>query len=205
MELELESENLVQLRLLTRNIRLVDARKARGMIQLDMARAAGIKIFRFQCIENLKVVPTVEEICKIACLLEKPTDYLFPEALLSAVEAGVFSRRKAELAAPQIISLTEAQGLITDGGLDAVEEKIGRELLVEQVREAIDTLTPREQGVIRLRFGLVDGRCHSLEEVGPKFNVTKERIRQIEAKALRKLRHPSRARKLMDYRLRSRK
>lgn len=201
--MELESENLVQLRLLTRNIRLVDARKARGMIQLDMARAAGIKIFRFQCIENLKVVPTEDEICKIASVLEKPIDYLFSEALLSAVEAGVFSRRKAELAAPQIISLTEAlkQGLITDGGLDAVEEKIGRELLVEQVREAIDTLTPREQGVIRLRFGLVDGRCHSLEEVGPEFNVTRERIRQIEAKALRKLRHPSRG----LSRLRSRK
>ncbi len=72
-------------------------------------------------------------------------------------------------------------------------------LLKEQLQEVLATLTDREQKVLRLRFGLDDGRARTLEEVGREFNVTRERIRQIEAKALRKLRHPSRSRKLKDY------
>lgn len=72
-------------------------------------------------------------------------------------------------------------------------------LLKEQLEEVLDSLTPREQKVLRLRFGLDDGRARTLEEVGQVFGVTRERIRQIEAKALRKLRHPSRSKKLKDY------
>ncbi|MBQ4473246.1 MAG: sigma-70 family RNA polymerase sigma factor, partial [Lachnospiraceae bacterium] len=72
-------------------------------------------------------------------------------------------------------------------------------LLREQLEEVLGTLTDREPKVLRLRFGLDDGRARTLEEVGKEFNVTRERIRQIEAKALRKLRHPSRSRKLRDY------
>jgi RNA polymerase primary sigma factor len=74
-----------------------------------------------------------------------------------------------------------------------------RQLLKEQIDDVLNTLTPREQRVLQLRFGLEDGRSRTLEEVGKEFNVTRERIRQIEAKALRKLRHPSRSRKLKDY------
>jgi len=74
-----------------------------------------------------------------------------------------------------------------------------RQLLKEQIEEVLNTLTPREQRVLQLRFGLEDGRSRTLEEVGKEFSVTRERIRQIEAKALRKLRHPSRSRKLKDY------
>ena len=69
----------------------------------------------------------------------------------------------------------------------------------EAYMEVLDTLTEREEKVLRLRFGLDDGRARTLEEVGKEFNVTRERIRQIEAKALRKLRHPSRSKKLKDY------
>ena len=72
-------------------------------------------------------------------------------------------------------------------------------MLHEQLMEVLDTLTEREQKVLKLRFGLDDGRPRTLEEVGKEFNVTRERIRQIEAKALRKLRHPSRSKKLKDY------
>ena len=72
-------------------------------------------------------------------------------------------------------------------------------LLHEQLMEVLDTLTDREQKVLKLRFGLADGRPRTLEEVGKEFHVTRERIRQIEAKALRKLRHPSRSKKLKDY------
>jgi RNA polymerase primary sigma factor len=73
------------------------------------------------------------------------------------------------------------------------------QLLKEQIVGVLQTLTPREQRILELRFGLEDGRSRTLEEVGNVFNVTRERIRQIEAKALRKLRHPSRSRKLKDY------
>ena len=72
-------------------------------------------------------------------------------------------------------------------------------LLREQLGDVLNTLTPREEKVLRLRFGLEDGRPRTLEEVGKEFNVTRERIRQIEAKALRKLRHPSRSKRLRDF------
>ena len=72
-------------------------------------------------------------------------------------------------------------------------------MLKEQLVDVLKTLTPREEKVLRLRFGIEDGRTRTLEEVGKEFNVTRERIRQIEAKALRKLRHPSRSKKLKDF------
>ena len=72
-------------------------------------------------------------------------------------------------------------------------------LLHDELEEVLNTLTPREADVLRLRFGLEDGKSHTLEEVGVVFNITRERIRQIEAKALRKLRHPRRANRLKGY------
>ena len=88
---------------------------------------------------------------------------------------------------------------IQDDNVPVPAEAAAFTLLKEQLLEVLDTLTEREQKVLRLRFGLDDGRARTLEEVGKEFNVTRERIRQIEAKALRKLRHPSRSRKLKDY------
>ncbi len=72
-------------------------------------------------------------------------------------------------------------------------------LLTEKIREVLDSLPPREARILRLRFGLEDGRSYTLEEVGAKFGLTRERIRQIESKALRRLRHPRRARQLREY------
>ena len=88
---------------------------------------------------------------------------------------------------------------IEDQGTMAPAEAASHQLLKEQVQEVVASLTPRERKVLILRFGLEDGRSRTLEEVGREFNVTRERIRQIEAKALRKLRHPSRSKKLKDY------
>jgi RNA polymerase primary sigma factor len=88
---------------------------------------------------------------------------------------------------------------IEDQESPAPAEAASYELLREQLNEVLHTLTPREEQVLRLRFGLEDGRQRTLEEVGQQFNITRERIRQIEAKALRKLRHPSRSKKLKDY------
>lgn len=88
---------------------------------------------------------------------------------------------------------------IPDDDAPAPAESAAFTMLKEQLFEVLDTLTPREEKVLRLRFGLDDGRARTLEEVGKEFNVTRERIRQIEAKALRKLRHPSRSKKLKDF------
>ena len=88
---------------------------------------------------------------------------------------------------------------IPDEDAPAPSDVASHTMLKEQLAEVLATLTPREEKVLRLRFGLEDGRSRTLEEVGKEFNVTRERIRQIEAKALRKLRHPSRSKKLKDF------
>ncbi len=88
---------------------------------------------------------------------------------------------------------------IPDEDAPAPQDSASHTLLKEQLADVLSTLTPREERVLRLRFGLEDGRSRTLEEVGEVFNVTRERIRQIEAKALRKLRHPSRSKKLKDF------
>ena len=84
-------------------------------------------------------------------------------------------------------------GLIEVMGLAVLPGRLKKEMA------DLKTLTPREEEVLRMRFGLIDGKPHTLEEVGKKFDVTRERIRQIESKALRKLRHPSRSKKLRDF------
>ena len=88
---------------------------------------------------------------------------------------------------------------IQDDEASQPSEEASYTLLREQLEEVLSTLTPREEQVLRMRFGLTDGKPHTLEEVGKEFDVTRERIRQIESKALRKLRHPSRSKKLRDF------
>ena len=88
---------------------------------------------------------------------------------------------------------------IEDSEAQSPSDHAAYELLKEQLEDVLDTLTDREENVLRLRFGLDDGRTRTLEEVGKVFGVTRERIRQIEAKALRKLRHPSRSKRLKDF------
>lgn len=88
---------------------------------------------------------------------------------------------------------------IEDGNVLIPSDAATKQLLKEQIDEVLSTLTPREQRVLQLRFGLEDGRSRTLEEIGQEFELTRERIRQIEAKALRRLRHPSRSRKLKEY------
>ena len=88
---------------------------------------------------------------------------------------------------------------IQDEDSPSPSESVSQTILREQLFEVLKTLTPREEQVLKLRFGLKDGRMRTLEDVGKIFNITRERIRQIEAKALRKLRHPSRSKRLKDY------
>ncbi|MEA3345758.1 MAG: sigma-70 family RNA polymerase sigma factor [Chloroflexota bacterium] len=94
---------------------------------------------------------------------------------------------------------SELGDFIEDEFIDSPADRIGQELLAERLEQVLDTLTPREARILRLRFGLQGGHSYTLKEVGQKFNLTRERIRQIQNKALRRLRHPRRARLLRDY------
>ncbi|MCL4517141.1 MAG: RNA polymerase sigma factor RpoD, partial [Firmicutes bacterium] len=131
-----------------------------------------------------------------------------PEEIAAEMELSVERVREILKIAQEPVSLETPIGeeedshlgdFIEDQDAPAPAEAASFRLLKEQLEDVLDTLTPREEKVLRLRFGLDDGRSRTLEEVGQVFGVTRERIRQIEAKALRKLRHPSRSRKLKDF------
>lgn len=131
-----------------------------------------------------------------------------PEELSKQMDMPVDKVREILKIAQEPVSLETPIGeeedshlgdFIPDDDAPAPAEAAAFTMLKEQLINVLDTLTPREEKVLRLRFGLDDGRARTLEEVGKEFNVTRERIRQIEAKALRKLRHPSRSKKLKDY------
>lgn len=131
-----------------------------------------------------------------------------PEEIAQAMEVPVERVREIQKISQDPVPLETPIGeeedshlgdFIPDDHVEAPVDAAEFTLLHEQLMEVLDTLTEREQKVLRLRFGLDDGRPRTLEEVGREFNVTRERIRQIEAKALRKLRHPSRSKKLKDY------
>lgn len=166
----------------------------------DQARTIRIPVHMVETINKVKKVssqllhqnghePTAEE---IAAELDMPADKV----------------REIMRVAQEPVSLETPIGeeedshlgdFIPDDDAPAPQDAASHTLLKEQLADVLDTLTPREEKVLRLRFGLEDGRSRTLEEVGKEFNVTRERIRQIEAKALRKLRHPSRSKKLKDF------
>ena len=166
----------------------------------DQARTIRIPVHMVETINKVKKVssqllhqnghdPTAEE---IAAALDMPVDKV--REILRVAQEPV------SLETP--IGEEEDSHLgdfIPDDDAPAPADAASHTLLKEQLSEVLKTLTPREEKVLRLRFGLEDGRSRTLEEVGKEFNVTRERIRQIEAKALRKLRHPSRSKKLKDF------
>ncbi len=132
----------------------------------------------------------------------------FPEEVAREMNMPVERVREIQKISQEPVSLETPIGeeedshlgdFIQDDNIPVPADAAAFTLLKEQLIDVLGTLTDREQKVLRLRFGLDDGRSRTLEEVGKEFNVTRERIRQIEAKALRKLRHPSRSRKLKDY------
>ncbi|MBR5192764.1 MAG: RNA polymerase sigma factor RpoD [Clostridia bacterium] len=131
-----------------------------------------------------------------------------PEEIAVEMNVSVEKVREIQKIAQDPVSLETPIGeeedshlsdFIEDEGSTAPTDAVSSAMLKEQLIGVLDTLTPREEKVLRLRYGLDDGRPRTLEEVGKEFNVTRERIRQIEAKALRKLRHPSRSKRLKDY------
>ena len=155
------------------------------------------------------MVETINRLMRVSRqLLQELGRDPIPEEIAKAMEMPVSKVREIMKISQEPVSLETPIGeeedshlgdFIPDDDVPVPAEAAAFTLLKEQLIEVLDTLTEREQKVLRLRFGLDDGRARTLEEVGKEFNVTRERIRQIEAKALRKLRHPSRSKKLKDY------
>lgn len=155
------------------------------------------------------MVETINKLIRVSRqLLQELGRDPVPEEIAEEMEISVERVREILKIAQEPVSLETPIGeeedshlgdFIEDEDAPAPAEAASFILLKEQLEEVLETLTPREERVLRLRFGLDDGRARTLEEVGQQFGVTRERIRQIEAKALRKLRHPSRSRKLKDY------
>ena len=155
------------------------------------------------------MVETINKLIRVSRqLLQELGREPTPEEIAEEMNMGVERVREILKISQEPVSLETPIGeeedshlgdFIQDDNVPVPADAAAFTLLKEQLVEVLGTLTEREQKVLRLRFGLDDGRARTLEEVGKEFNVTRERIRQIEAKALRKLRHPSRSRKLKDY------
>lgn len=155
------------------------------------------------------MVETINKLIRVSRqLLQELGREPTPEEVAKEMDMEVDKVREIMKIAQEPVSLETPIGeeedshlgdFIPDEDAPAPAEAAAYTMLKEQLMDVLDTLTPREEKVLRLRFGLDDGRARTLEEVGKEFKVTRERIRQIEAKALRKLRHPSRSKKLKDY------
>ncbi|OAB33942.1 RNA polymerase sigma factor RpoD [Paenibacillus glacialis] len=155
------------------------------------------------------MVETINKLIRVSRqLLQELGREPSPEEIAAEMELSVEKVREIMKIAQEPVSLETPIGEEDDSHLgDFIEDQealapadaAAYELLKEQLEDVLDTLTEREENVLRLRFGLDDGRTRTLEEVGKVFGVTRERIRQIEAKALRKLRHPSRSKRLKDF------
>ena len=166
----------------------------------DQARTIRIPVYMVETINKVKKVNSQ--------LLHENGHEPTNEQIAEKLEMPVEKVREIMRVAQEPVSLETPIGeeedshlgdFIPDEDAPAPSDVASHTMLKEQLAEVLSTLTPREEKVLRLRFGLEDGRSRTLEEVGKEFNVTRERIRQIEAKALRKLRHPSRSKKLKDF------
>ena len=166
----------------------------------DQARTIRIPVHMVETINKVKKVQSQ--------LLHQNGHEPTPDEIADEIDMPVDKVREIMRVAQEPVSLETPIGeeedshlgdFIPDNDAPAPADAASHTMLKEQLADVLSTLTPREEKVLRLRFGLEDGRSRTLEEVGKEFNVTRERIRQIEAKALRKLRHPSRSRKLKDY------
>lgn len=155
------------------------------------------------------MVETINKLIRVSRqLLQELGRDAKPEEIAAEMDMSVEKVREILKIAQEPVSLETPIGeeedshlgdFIPDTDAPAPADAAAFSMLKEQLMEVLETLTPREQKVLKLRFGLEDGRARTLEEVGKQFDVTRERIRQIEAKALRKLKHPSRSKKLKDY------
>ena len=185
----------------------------RGMLFLDLIQEGNLGLIKavekFDYHIPVHMVETINKLIRVSRqLLQELGREPLPEEIAKELDMPVERVREILKISQEPVSLETPIGeeedshlgdFIQDDNVPVPAEAAAQTLLKEQLDEVLNTLTEREQKVLRLRFGMNDGRARTLEEVGKEFDVTRERIRQIEAKALRKLRHPSRSRKLRDY------
>jgi len=179
------------------NWALKQARLRKGLTMQGLADAVGCSLGSVYDIASFRHYPGSDLRIRISMVLEVPEDILFPpelEKVKLLKQPQPVEIPMSMLAAPELLALSEAE--IPSEWLD---DAVDAHLLKQSIKEVLTTLSPREAAVLRMRFGLDDGHARLLEDVGKRFGVTRERIRQIEAKALRKLRHPKCSRKLKDF------
>lgn len=190
---EKNSKFQVGYRRLLHHHKLREARKAKGYSQIGLAEATGMSLYRVSSIEQLKNFPKEKEAYIIADLLGEDPIELFPKWTFpvygTRIDFKVLEVEKTALTSPEVLQL-EAPDF---------KEEFYKKELVERLDRVLKFLGDREAKVLELRFGLHNNKPHLLEEVAQIMGVTRERIRQIEAKALRKLKHPSRRRKLQVF------
>ena len=214
MEIGGETGKMARQRLAEANLRLVVsiAKRyvGRGMLFLDLIQVTRAIADQARTIRiPVHMVETINRLIRVQRqLLQELGREPTPEEIAAEMDLPVEKVREIQKVSQEPVSLETPIGeeedshlgdFIQDENVQVPAEAAAYTLLREQLDEVLDTLTDRERQVLRLRFGLDDGRARTLEEVGREFHVTRERIRQIEAKALRKLRQPSRSRKLRDY------
>ena len=203
----LEKMDLVRLRLYPQNLRLVNTRREWGLTQKQLADILECQTWRISQLETLRLVDE-KLMSEVADFFQESVDYLFPEALVKAIRAGTFSARVKDLPEPVVMRLSEVaeRRLITSD--EGLSEDTDRWILRERIEDVLLTLDPQERRVLELRFGLGDSdevvatganTERTLRYIGFILNLSGTRIGQIEAKALRKLRHPSRCRYLKDF------
>lgn len=170
-----------------------------------VAEALGIPVKTFWMWLSLRVHPSDKKIEKHWAAIERlclehlgrlvEVEDIWPAGLRSVLSARMIPRKVVKYLEPEVLSLSG----ISDRLLPAVMPEAGENEMAAKMAEVLESLPPKEKRVLVMRFGIEDGRERTLEEIGKSFNVTRERIRRIESSALRKLRHPSRAKKLRPF------
>ena len=190
------------------NWRMRERRTELGVTQRELWLESHVNVNDIQSIEKLRSIngsisEVESKLHKIAVALDMPFDVLFPQDYLDMLVKKKLPRRRKPFIWCRDISLDQLasveSGLLLPSAEEIVLDNPDMNGLKEETKVALDSLSDREREVLEMRFGLKDGQAHTLEEVGEFFGVTRECVRQIEAQALRKLRHPKRSRRLVEY------
>lgn len=180
-----------------RHAAVIEARKAKGWTQKHLSEITGVRQTTISSLELLQFgLPRVQRaILTIAAALELDPDVVMPPDLNDNVVSKINVTRN--VTPSRLLEYTDKFN--SRMVLPAPDEIMENDVMKEKLEEALEDLTPRERTVLEMRYGLEDGHIYSLEEVGRKFNISRERVRQIERAAIRKLRHPTRSNKLCEF------